>query len=288
MKYSVRFMLLISVGFMMAGCTSLSVFVANIPTYFDDVKIHKDIIFQPEYNLGLDVYVPSSKIPTKPKAIVFFYGGSWESGDKSQYKFLGSALAKQGYVVFIPNYRKYPEVRFPAFMLDAADAVKWAREHAHEYTGKPANLVIMGHSAGANIATLLLTDKSYLKNDYKGISAGVGLSGAYDFTPNTEHLKDIFGPPEKYPLMRPAHFVDGSEPPMFLGYGMKDDIVAYFNFEHMKNKLAAKKVCVVSREYPSLGHVDTIAKFSWVGGKKSNVVTDVLVFLEKGDPCHEN
>lgn len=218
----------------------------------------------------------------------FFYGGSWENGDKSQYKFLGSALAKKGYVVFIPNYRKYPEVKFPAFMVDAADAVKWVKEHSHAYRGKPAALIVMGHSAGANIATLLLTDKSYLKNDYKWISAGVGLSGAYDFTPNTDNLKDIFGSSEKYPLMRPVHFVDGGEPPMFLGYGMKDDIVAYFNFEHMRDKLAAKNVCVVSREYPSFGHVDMIAEFSWVGRKKSNVVTDVLSFLEKATPCHED
>jgi acetyl esterase/lipase len=288
MKPYVQLMVLLGGSLMMTGCTSLSVFIANIPTYFDDVKIHKDIVFHPEYNLSLDVYVPPPKTVMKSKAIVFFYGGSWESGDKSQYKFLGSALARQGYVVFIPNYRKYPDVKFPAFMLDAADAVKWVQQHDIVYTGKPVSLVIMGHSAGANIATLLLTDKSYLKNDANRISAGIGLSGAYDFTPNTEHLKDIFGPPEKYPLMRPVHFVDGDEPPMFLAYGMKDDVVAYFNFEHMKDKLAAKKVCVVSREYPSLGHVDMIAEFSWVGGKKSHVVTDVLSFLEKTSPCHEN
>lgn len=288
MKHSIRFVLLISVALIMAGCTRLSVFVANIPTYFDDVKIHKDIIFQPKYNLGLDVYVPSSETLINPKVIVFFYGGSWESGDKSQYKFLGSELAKQGYVVFIPNYRKYPDVRFPAFMVDAADAVKWVGKHAHEYTARPVSIVLMGHSAGANIATLLLTDKSYLKHDYNLVSAGIGLAGAYDFTPNTEHLKDIFGPPEKYPFMRPVHFVDGREPPAFLAHGMTDDIVGYFNFEHMKDRLAAKNVCVVSREYPSLGHVDMIAEFSWVGGQKSNVVRDVLGFLEKAETCHGN
>ena len=291
MKPYIQLMILFGVVLMTTGCTSMGVFIANIPTYFDDTKIYKDIVFQPKYNLALDVYVPAKNIPIKPTAIVFFYGGSWESGDKGEYKFLGSTLAQQGYVVFIPNYRKYPDVKFPDFMFDAADAVKWVRKNAVEYTGQPVSLALMGHSAGANIATLLLTDKSYLKNDYGSIAAGIGLSGAYDFTPNNDHLKKIFGPAEKYPLMRPVHFVNGREPPIFLAHGMKDDVVATFNFEHMRDKLIAKKVCVVSHEYPELDHVDTIAKFSWVGGKKSNVAIDVINFLDSVDRefvCHEN
>lgn len=284
-------MFLIGVGSLMTACTSVSTFIANIPTYFDDISLKKDIVFRPEYNLAMDIYLPPKNIEVKPKVIVFFYGGSWESGDKSEYKFMGSALAKQGYFVFIPNYRKYPEVKFPDFMVDAADALKWVTQHSSEYTGKQPSIVLMGHSAGANIATLLITDRSYLKKNYGHISAGVGLSGAYDFTPNTDHLKDIFGPPEKYPSMRPAHFVVGGEPPIFLAHGMDDDIVATFNFEHMRDKLIAKKSCVVAHQYPKLGHIDTIAQFSWVGGKEENVVTDVIKFLDEIDReslCPEN
>lgn len=279
MKHSVQIILYLCFGMMMSGCTNLSAFIANIPTYFDDTKIYKNVVFKPEYNLALDVYVPSPATPLKSEAIVFFYGGSWESGDKGQYKFLASAMAKQGYVVFVPNYRHYPDVKFPEFMFDAADAVKWVKIHGSEYSGNQKSIIVMGHSAGANIATLLLTDKNYLKEDNKAISAGIGLSGAYDFTPNTDHLKDIFGPPDKYPLMRPAYFVDGHEPPLFLAYGGKDNIVAPFNLENMRLKLKEKNVCAVTKIYPSFDHIDTIAKFSWVGGRESIIFKDVIQFL---------
>lgn len=264
----------------MTGCTNVSAFIANVPTYFDDVKVHKDVVFQPEHNLKLDIYIPSPSVPIKSDSIVFFYGGSWENGDKAEYKFLGSKMAKQGYVVFIPNYRKYPEVRFPDFMVDAADAIKWVNKHGRKYSAEQKSIVIMGHSAGANIATLLITDKSYLRSDNAKISAGIGLSGAYDFTPNTDHLKDIFGPPSRYPLMRPIHFVDGGEPPLFLAYGLKDDIVARFNFDNMIVKLRERNVCVEPRTYPEFDHIDTIANFSWVGGKEAFVFKDVVHFLD--------
>lgn len=280
MKYSIHLFCSLCLVLILTGCTNLSVFVANIPTYFDNSKIYKDVVFQKNYNLALDIYMPSKSVPLQPQSIIFFYGGSWERGHKEQYRFLGSALAKRGYIVFIPDYRKYPTVKFPDFMLDAADAVKWVEAHITEYGGKQRSLVLMGHSAGANIATLLITDKSYLKKDYTSVSAGIGLSGAYDFTPNTDNLKSIFGPPEKYPLMRPITFIDGTEPPIFLGHGTSDDIVAQFNFEHMRDKLHEKKVCIVSKEYESLGHITTIGEFSWVGSGQSMIVEDTLDFLK--------
>ncbi len=283
MKHQIHLFASFILVLFMTGCTNLSVFVANIPAYFDGSKVYKDIVFQKNYNLALDIYMPPESVPVKPQTIVFFYGGSWEGGHKEQYRFLGSALSNKGYIVFIPDYRKYPTVKFPDFMFDAADAVKWVNAHVAEYGGKQRSLVLMGHSAGANIATLLITDKSYLKNDYKSISAGISLSGAYDFTPNTDNLKSIFGPPEKYPLMRPITFVDGDEPPLFLAHGKDDDIVASFNFEHMRDKLRKKNVCVVSKEYESFGHINTIGEFSWVGGKQSVMIQDVLDFLKNNE-----
>lgn len=280
MKYKFSLFFSICLTLIITGCTNLSVFVANIPVYFDDSKIYKDIVFQKNYNLALDIYMPSPSVHLQPQSIIFFYGGSWESGNKEQYRFLGSALAKRGYIVFIPDYRKYPDVKFPDFMLDAADAVKWVKTHITQYGGEQRPLVLMGHSAGANIATLLITDKSYLKSDYASISAGIGLSGAYDFTPNTDTLKSIFGPPQKYPSMRPVTFVDGREPPMFLAHGAEDDIVASFNFIHMTDKLREKNVCVVSKEYQSLGHVNTIGEFSWIGGSQPVILEDILDFLK--------
>jgi len=283
MKHKIKFIFSLCVSLILAGCTSISFFIANAPTYFNDTKIMKDIVFNKEHNLTLDIYIPPSTVKINSQAIVFFYGGSWDSGDKAEYKFLGSTLANQGYIVFIPNYRKYPNVKFPDFMFDAADSVSWAAKNMPEYSKDLKSIVLMGHSAGANMAILLVTDKSYLRDDYKSISGGIGLSGAYNFTPNTESLVSIFGPPIKYPLMRPITFIDGHEPPVFLGHGGKDKVVAAFNYENMKDRLLDKGVCVVSKEYPTFGHAETIGRFSWVGGKEPSILKDIIHFLRHAE-----
>ena len=70
----------------------------------------------------LDVYRPrgADNVPV----IVFFYGGRWQSGAKGWYRFLGATLPARGYVVVVPDYRLYPEVKFPEFVMDGAKALQ--------------------------------------------------------------------------------------------------------------------------------------------------------------------
>ena len=94
--------------------------------------------------------------------IVFFYGGSWQSGNKSIYKFVGSALARRGYVLVVPDYRVYPEVIYPAFLEDGALAVRWTKDNATLFGADPNMLFVMGHSAGAYMAAMLALDSRWL------------------------------------------------------------------------------------------------------------------------------
>ena len=151
---------------LLTGCTSVGAFFANVPTYFDDVQVTKNIVFNSDHKLKLDIFYPPKSVLEKKQILVFFYGGSWETGSKELYRFVGAIFAKQGYIVVIPDYRKFPEVKFPTFMFDAADAVEWTQNNFKQ----DKDIVLMGHSAGANIATLLITDKSYLKNKYLNTS----------------------------------------------------------------------------------------------------------------------
>ena len=91
----------------------------------------------------------------KLPVIVFFYGGSWSSGTKDGYGFAGRALAAQGFVVAVPDYRLVPAVRFPAFLEDGAAAVRWVRAHAADFGGDGERIVLAGHSAGAYNAAML-------------------------------------------------------------------------------------------------------------------------------------
>ena len=81
----------------------------------------------------LDVYVPDKPAAGARPLVVFWYGGRWTDGDKSDYRFVGAALASLGCVAMLPNYRHYPEVKLAGFMADAAEATHWAVAHARDY-----------------------------------------------------------------------------------------------------------------------------------------------------------
>lgn len=107
----------------------------------------------------LDVYAPRKAAGPRP-VVVFLHGGSWNSGDKNTYRFIGRRLAQQGYVAVIVSYRLSPAVRVPAMADDCARAVLWTEQHAAEYGGDPGRIYLLGHSAGGGLAALLATDDS--------------------------------------------------------------------------------------------------------------------------------
>ena len=117
-----------------AGCAGLDVLDAVTPAgrYTATIR-HR--LWHTLPRQALDVYRPLGAGPHP--VIVFFYGGGWECGERGQYRFVAETLTRHGYVVVIPDYRVYPEVRFPAFIEDGARAVRWARDHAAHYGGDP-------------------------------------------------------------------------------------------------------------------------------------------------------
>jgi acetyl esterase/lipase len=102
------------------ACSSLGFFVANAPVPFGSFARSTGLPYGEDPRQRLDVFSPRSG---KHPVVVFFYGGSWTTGEKSQYAFVGAALAARGYVTVIPDYRLYPQVRFPEFIADGARAV---------------------------------------------------------------------------------------------------------------------------------------------------------------------
>ena len=147
---------------------------------------------------AMDIYLPASG-EGSPPVVVFFYGGSWRSGERAAYRFMGRSLAGCGAITVIPDYRVWPETGFPGFLEDAAASVAAARVAAGQYGGDVSRLFLMGHSAGAYIAAMLALDPAYLAAagvDQRTALAGlVGLSGPYDFLPLRDPvLEEIFAP----------------------------------------------------------------------------------------------
>jgi len=133
-----------------------------------------------------DVYLPAPVAVAAAPIAVFFYGGSWSSGDRADYRFVGEALASRGIVTVVADYRLSPEVRYPAFLHDGADAVRWAADHAAAFGASRERLFVVGHSAGAYNAAMLALDPRWLARlglEPRQLAGWAGLAGPYDFLP---------------------------------------------------------------------------------------------------------
>lgn len=267
---------------MLSACSNASIFIANAPTYFDGVSRHADIPFG-EQGLLLDIYTPpESSVEKQFPVLVFIYGGSWSNGDKDIYKFIGSRFAQAGYITVIPDYRHYPAVKFPAFVQDNADALAWTVDNIGQYGGNKDALFLAGHSAGALNGALLIADKTYLTDGIK-IKAFAGLAGPYDFVPEEEDMKDIFGPPENYPQMQVTTFIDGTEPPMLLLHGLKDETVYMSNIDKLRTALEEHNVPHNIITYENLDHIDMVTSFVWAYVDRRDVFSDILDFFSKNN-----
>nr|MDP9128722.1 alpha/beta hydrolase [Pseudomonadota bacterium] len=199
------------------------------------------------------------------------------------YRFVAAAFAKKGFIVVIPDYRKYPDVHFPTFVQDGAKALAWTYDHIATYRGNPARIHVAGHSAGAHIGALLAADARYLATAGKERSAVihdfVGLAGPYAFTPDEPDLEDMFGPPSNYPNMRVTTFIDGKQPPMLLLYGDSDTTVKYANLEVLERSIRQKGGRVETKIYHNVGHTDLVGDLSWFNPDDVPVLEDIAVFF---------
>jgi acetyl esterase/lipase len=269
----------------LSACTKLAFIAVNVPASFGAYQRYTGIAYGRDPQQRLDVYVPDGIAPAPRPMVVFFYGGRWETGDKSEYRFVGAALASLGYVAVLPDYRHYPHVKMPGFMADAAEAVDWAALHAADYGADPRQFYLMGHSAGAHMAAMVSLDSRYFKATGRPaphIAGVIGLSGPYDFLPLTDaDLQDMFGPPAQYPQSQPINFVTADAPPMLLVQGLKDTEVTPKNSINLAAALEARGVPVTLRLYPGLSHADTVAALSIPARGRAPVLQDIETFVAR-------
>jgi acetyl esterase/lipase len=262
------------------ACGGLAFTAANVPAFFGDFERRADIAYAPGPRHSLDVYAPS-KAQARP-IIVFWYGGGWEDGRKSNYRFVGAALAKAGYVAVLPDYRLYPEARFPDFIDDGAQALAWVAAHAGEIGGDPRRIFVAGHSAGAHLAALLAYDAARLERvglPRDTIRGCIGLSGPYVLTPNDATLNDIFRAPYTIADWQPVLRAQAGAPPALLLHGEADTVVDVAHARRMAEKLESLGVPVTLRTYPGRGHRDTVAAFAAAAPDKLPVVAEIRRFV---------
>jgi acetyl esterase/lipase len=274
----------------LAACSPVTVLNALAPAA--GITETRDISYAPGPRHQLDIYAPARRPPhgplpdqpAPPPVVVFIYGGRWNDGDKSRYRFVAAELASRGYLVVVPDYRLYPEVRFPAFLQDNAAAIAWTKANVARYGGDPHRIFLMGHSAGAYNVAMLTLDRQWLAacgldpdHDLKGM---IGLAGPYDFLPlNDLELEIIFAPSGDLRLSQPITFARAQAPPMFLAAGAADQTVRPANTEHLAAAIRRHGGQIEARIYPGVDHIRIIGAMAGSLRWLAPTLTDVLGFL---------
>ncbi|MCW3070566.1 MAG: esterase/lipase [Bacteroidetes bacterium] len=195
-------------------------------------------------------YYPSSSGNKSPVVIVI-HGGSWAEGDSKQLPALNSYLANRGYNVAAINYRLAPAFQNPAPVEDTRSVIDFITTHHAELNADTSSFVLLGRSAGGQIALLA----AYTFNDPK-IKGVVSFYAPADMVWGAQVktnkwvldvdkvLGDYIGGsyrmvPDKYKASSPFECMTPQSTPTLLIHGKNDAMVSYLHTEHMREKLKA-------------------------------------------------
>ncbi|MBB3107876.1 acetyl esterase/lipase [Psychrobacter luti] len=272
--------------------------IVNGITSNGGVGVSKNILYGDEPNQDLDIYYPKpltkamkSKNVTDDNAIndsypmvVFVHGGSWESGNKDEYAFVGQSLAQAGYVTAVINYRKAPEHVYPDYVQDAAQAIAWSYNNAKSLHADPKRLAVIGHSAGAFNAVAAVANEDFLAPygvKPKDIAAVIGIAGPYSYDFRKFSSRTAFGPDETPETVMPDRQIKGKQPPYLLLTAEKDKVVHVTNTIKMTQALKVAGVKVETGEIAGASHATSIGAMApplrWV----NDVRAQVLSYLDK-------
>ena len=239
---------------------------------------------------ALDLYLPLGDPPDSGwPVLLFFYGGSWQSGDRGEYRFLGEALATRGIVTAVADYRLHPEARFREFLQDSAAALAWLRREVAAHGGDTARLFVAGHSAGAYNAAMLALDARWLAphglHPAEALSGWIGIAGPYDFWPLFDPaLMAIFNPPDDPETTpsdtQPIFYANGTAPPALLVAAREDSIVyPGINTGGLSGRLRGLGVPVIERYYARANHYTVVGAFAATLRPIAPVLDDVCNFV---------
>ncbi|MEP6992065.1 MAG: alpha/beta hydrolase [bacterium] len=277
----VRWILAVGLVASAAGCTPRS--VAETFVLDDTVIRTAGLAYGEDPRQSLDVYRAKTTRRGAP-VVIFIYGGRWKYSSKHDYLLVGNALARQGWVAVVANYRLFPEARFPAWVVDGASTIRWTRDHIAPYGGDSTNIVVVGHSSGAHTVTMLALDDRYLRA--AGVPAGavrgfVSMAGPVDTTWTDADVQEMMGPRDQWRATYPSTFVDGRNPPLLLLHGTTDDIVKPGNSVRLAARIRARGGCARLGLYKGIGHVKIALAI--VSPSIAPVLRDIIAFVH--DPA---
>ncbi|REG91405.1 alpha/beta hydrolase [Algoriphagus antarcticus] len=276
-----KIFLVITLLFFASSCAFRSVHRSKEITYTDS---NADIPTK-----QLDVYAPK-KAENLP-VMVFFYGGSWESGKKQIYNFLGNRLARRKVIVVIADYPLASEYKLPAMQESALAAVNWSKDHIAEFGGDPDRIFVSGHSAGGHLAALIAVKEDELEssgNDKK-LAGSILIDAAgldmYSYLQKTsegegkKYLNAFTDDPAIWKEYSPMYFLTDDLSPMLILEGERTYPSIRGSRERFMKRVREKGIeDVTVKIYPKKRHIPMITQFFWTGGR---IYKDVLGFIKE-------
>lgn len=236
---------------------------------------------------SLNVFSP--KKAEKAPVLIFIHGGSWNSGRKEIYDFMGNRLARRGVVNVIIDYPLAPSYQLPAMEKAGVKAIKWVKENIANYGGDPDNLYVSGHSAGGHLAALVaIKDEPWeelgMTNPLKGaiLNDPAGLDWFWFLTErkekyNAEDNYDAFtSNPETWKTYSPIYNLTGQEIPLLIMEGEKTYPGIRLTIDRFRKEAEEKGTPLRYSFYPKTKHIPMITQYFWTWSKGYD---DVLGFM---------
>jgi len=275
-KYFKPFAALFAAAASLAACAPVTILNGITPA--STFERTRNISYGAAKHEVLDVY-ESEKPKADSPVLVFIHGGSWDSGSKKIYKFLAEGFTRSGYDIVVPNYRLYPDAKFPNFLHDNAKAVAFTQKR---FPDRP--IVLLGHSAGAyNVLMLALRDEYLARagvDRCASIAGVVGLATPTGVVPlESARLIEIF--PDRFTADDAVlNNVKGPVPALFLGHGEKDTTVYPINSTTLAEKVVARGGAATVKVYPGQNHIDLVKLMSRHFDNGATLKADIVKFID--------
>ncbi|MEK0085554.1 alpha/beta hydrolase [Benzoatithermus flavus] len=249
------------------------------------LELLDSLAYGPRPRQRLDLYLPHDP-RARRRLVVFLYGGGWDAGARRTYRFIAHMMVACGFAVAVPDYRLFPEARFPDFLEDTASALGWLYRNALDFGVDSSRMTLIGHSAGAYNAVVAALDPAYLERagvPPSALRGVVGLAGPYAFNPlDYEETREIFATARHDPTrVQPVRLVRRHVPPMLLAHGMRDQRVLPINSLKLAEALRETGNEATAKLYPRHGHVGILLAMANPFRRVFRVLSDTVAFLDR-------
>ncbi len=265
-----------------------------------DLDVRLDVPYvseNPDFKQRLDLYLPRNRSVPFPM-IVFVHGGYWKPLDRRWLPWLlgthgnvGAAFARRGVGAAIIGYRQYPQIQKGDDSLDdIACAVRFVLQRASEWGADPKRVVVIGHSAGGHLVSLLGMDPRILRRsgvDSSRVAGFVSIDGIFDLKASLGYLKadqsavlrTLFGPDDAALAEHSTtSYARADHPPMLFVDSSGDEPVCLDGFHELRPRFARAGSAAEFVELDELGHNETIVR---IGMEQDPVLPTLVEFVEK-------